>query len=80
MPKYIISAEEYKQITLDCPGCSADALKLALNPKGMLAFRVQKRSPDGLSYWFEVDFNSDGHNANAETSCYSQLVCVQKQT
>ena len=35
MPKYIISAEEFKQITLDCPGCSADALKLALVPKAM---------------------------------------------
>ena len=80
MPKYIISAEGCNPLTLDCHGCSADALKLALEPKGMLAFRVQKRSPDGLSYWFEVDFNSDGHNSNTETSCYSQLVCVQKQT
>jgi len=80
MPKYIISAEGCDPQTLDCPGCSADALKLALEPKGMLTFRVQKRSPDGLSYWFEVDFNSDGHNSNSETSCYSQLVCVQKQT
>ena len=80
MPKYIISAEGCDPLTLDCPGCSADALKLALEPKGMRAFRVQKRSPDGLSYWFEVDFNSDGHNSKAETSCYSQLVCVQKQT
>jgi hypothetical protein len=80
MSKYIISAEGCDPLTLDCPGCSADALKLALEPKGMLAFRVQKRSPDGLSYWFEVDFNSDGHNSNPETSCYSQLVCVQKQT
>ncbi|WP_341880511.1 hypothetical protein [Synechococcus sp. UW140] len=80
MPKYIISAEGCDPLTLDCPGCSADALKLALDPKGMLAFRVQKRSPDGLSYLFEVDFNSDGHNSNPETSCYSQLVCVQKQT
>jgi len=80
MPKYIISAEGRDPLTLDCPGCSADALKLALEPKGMLTFRVQKRSPDGLSYWFEADFNSDGHNSNSETSCYSQLVCVQKQT
>jgi hypothetical protein len=80
MPKYIISAEGCDPLTLDCPGCSADALKFALEPKGMLTFRVQKRSPDGLSYWFEVDFNSDGHNSNSETSCYSQLVCVQKQT
>jgi len=80
MPKYIISAEGCDPLTLDCPGCSADALKLALEPKGMLTFRVQKRSPDGLSYWFEVDFNSDGHNSNSEISCYSQLVCVQKQT
>jgi len=80
MPKYIISAEGCDPLTLDCPGCSADALKLALDPKGMLAFRVQKRSPDGLSYWFEVDFNRDCHNLNAETSCYSQIVCVQKQT
>ena len=80
MPKYIISAEGRDPLTLDCPGCSADALKLALEPKGMLTFRVQKRSPDGLSYWFEVDFNSDGHNSNSEISCYSQLVCVQKQT
>jgi len=80
MPKYIISAEGRDPVTLDCPGCSADALKLALEPKGMLTFRVQKRSPDGLSYWFEVDFNSDGHNSNSEISCYSQLVCVQKQT
>ena len=80
MPKYTISAEGCDPLTLDCPGCSADALKLALEPKGMLTFRVQKRSPDGLSYWFEVDFNSDGHNSNSETSCYSQLVCVQKQT
>ncbi|NCU91545.1 MAG: hypothetical protein EBV44_06260 [Synechococcaceae bacterium WB7_1B_046] len=80
MPKYIISAEGCDPVTLDCPGCSGDALKLALEPKGMYSFRVQKRSPDGLSYWFEADFNRDCHNLNAETSCYSQIVCVQKQT
>jgi hypothetical protein len=78
MPKYIISAEEFIQITLDCPGCSADALKLALDPKGMLAFRVQKRSPDGLSYWFEVDFKRETSSSNPEIICYSQLVCVNK--
>jgi hypothetical protein len=78
MPKYIISAEAFEPITLDCPGCSADALKLALEPKGMLAFRVQKRSPNGLSYWFEVDFNRDCHNSNPEIICYSQLVYVNK--
>ncbi|WP_295535764.1 hypothetical protein [Synechococcus sp. UW140] len=78
MPKYIISAEAFEPITLDCPGCSGDALKLALEPKGLLAFRVQKRSPNGLSYWFEVDFNKDCHNSNSETRSYSQLVCVNK--
>ena len=80
MPKYIISAEGRDSVTLDCPGCSGDALKLALANKGIHSFRVQKRSPDGLSYWFEADFNRDCHNLNAETSCYSQIVCVQKQT
>jgi len=78
MPKYIISAEEFIQITLDCPGCSADALKLALDPKGMHAFRVQKRSPDGLSYWFEVDLKRETSSSNPEIICYSQLVCVNK--
>ena len=78
MPKYIISAEEFIQITLDCPGCSGDALKLALEPKGMLTFRVQKRSPDGLSYWFEVDFKRECSSLKPEIICYSQFVCVNK--
>ena len=78
MPKYIISAEAFEPITLDCPGCSGDALKLALEPKGMLAFRVQKRSPDGISYWFEVDFSREGSGLNPENSSYLQLVCVNK--
>ena len=80
MPKYIINAEECDPITLDCPGCSGDALKLALEPKGMHSFRVQKRSPDGLSYWFEVDFKRKTSSSNPEIICYSQLVCVNKIT
>ncbi|NBV69155.1 MAG: hypothetical protein EBR69_00305 [Synechococcaceae bacterium WB4_2_0805] len=78
MPKYIISAEGCDPLTLDCPGCSADALKLALEPKGMLTFRVQKRSPDGLSYWFEVDFKREASSSSLEIICYSQFVCVNK--
>ena len=35
MPKYIISSEAFEPITLDCPGCSGDALKLALVPRAM---------------------------------------------
>lgn len=78
MPRYIISAEGFEPTTRDCPGCSGDALELALEPKGMLAFRVQKRSPNGLRYRFEIDFNREGSGLNPETICYSQLVCVNK--
>ena len=78
MPKYIISSEGCDPITLDCPGCNGDALKLSLEPKGMHSFRVQKRSPDGLSYWFEVDFKREGSSSNPEIICYSQLYCVNK--
>jgi len=35
MPKYIISSEGSDPITLDCPGCSGDALELALVPRAM---------------------------------------------
>ena len=49
MPRYIISAEECDPITLDCPGCSGDALELALETKGMHSFRMQKRSPTDLA-------------------------------
>ncbi|NBR45264.1 MAG: hypothetical protein EBQ52_01535 [Synechococcaceae bacterium LLD_019] len=78
MPKYIISAEGCDPVTLDCPGCSGDALKIALANKGIHSFRVQKRSPDGLSYWFEVDFKREASSSSLEIICYSQLVCVNK--
>ena len=35
MHRYIISAEAFEPITLDCPGCSGNALELALAPKAM---------------------------------------------
>ena len=38
-------------------GCSGDALQLAFHARGVSSFQVNRRSDDGLTWWFQATFN-----------------------
>ena len=54
MPDYQITAEGLEVLRVTCPGCTGDALTLALGDRGMQSFKVQRRSVEGRQWWFQV--------------------------
>ena len=54
MARYRISAEGFDTSDVDCTGCSGDALQLALATHPMRHWKVNRRSPDGRKWFFDV--------------------------
>lgn len=57
MPNYRITAEGLEDLQVACSGCSGDALALALSERGMVRYTANRRSEDGLHWWFQVSFS-----------------------
>ncbi|MCT0214075.1 MULTISPECIES: hypothetical protein [unclassified Synechococcus] len=60
MPNYRITAEGLEDLQVACSGCSGDALALALTDRGMERYTADRRSEDGLQWWFQVTFSPEG--------------------
>ena len=54
MARYRISAEGFNTSEVDCTGCSGDALQLALATHPIRHWKVNRRSPDGRKWFFDV--------------------------
>lgn len=54
MPNYQITAEGLADLEVNCPGCSGDALVLALRHWDIQSYQTLRRSEDGLQWWFQV--------------------------
>ncbi len=54
MPTYQITAEGLADLQVNCPGCSGDALVLALRHWDIQSYQTLRRSEDGLQWWFQV--------------------------
>jgi hypothetical protein len=54
MPNYQITAEGQADLQVNCPGCSGDALVLALRHWDIQSYQTLRRSGDGLQWWFQV--------------------------
>ena len=54
MPNYQITAEGLADLRVHCPGCSGDALVLALRHWDIQSYQTLRRSGDGLQWWFQV--------------------------
>ena len=54
MPNYQITAKGLADLRVNCPGCSGDALVLALRHWDIQSYQTLRRSGDGLQWWFQV--------------------------
>lgn len=56
MRRFQISADGFRTLELACDGCSGDALTMALAKSETAAqhWRVNRRSPDNRSWFFDV--------------------------
>lgn len=54
MPRYQVTADGFASREVDCPGCSGDALTMALRDETVDQWKVNRRSPDGLDWFFDV--------------------------
>ena len=68
MPDYQITAEGLEVFRVTCPGCTGDALTLALGDRGMQSFKVQRRSVEGRQWWFQVTFKPEMPGASEDNS------------
>ncbi len=66
MPSYLISADGLEDLRVACPGCSGDALVLALRDRGMQSHKVHRRSDDGRQWWFQVTLGPSGIRASED--------------
>tara|TARA_B100001939_G_scaffold61900_1_gene50903 strand:- start:164 stop:373 length:210 start_codon:yes stop_codon:yes gene_type:complete len=49
-----VSASEFPSKTVECSGCSGDALLLALEEEEIDCWKVSRKSPDGRDWFFDV--------------------------
>lgn len=58
MPVYSIETSGLKTLVQRSTGCSGYALQLALGERGLSSFRVDRRSADGRTWWFQATFQA----------------------
>jgi hypothetical protein len=68
MSNFRITGEGLEGLRVTCPGCSGDALVLALIDRDMRSDKVHRRSDDGRNWWFQVTFGPEGTGANEDRS------------
>lgn len=51
---FLVSATDFDSQEVECSGCSGDALNLALQGERIDQWKVNRRSPDGKDWFFDV--------------------------
>ena len=60
MTRFRVSAEDFSSREVECIGCHGDALTLALSNTSVAHWKVNRRSPDGRSWFFDVALEQPG--------------------
>ena len=77
MPTYRVAAAGLEAMQVNVPGCSGDALSLALGPLGLSDFMVERRSQDRRQWFFQATFKHGGIEAPA-AGLVTRLVSVDR--
>jgi len=56
IPIYGIETSGLMTMVQRSTGCSGDALQFAFHERGVSSFQVNRRSDDGLTWWFQATF------------------------
>lgn len=76
MPTYQIQAEGLADMQVNCPGCSGEALVLALRHREMQSFQTLRRSDDGRQWWFQVTLKLAAAEVREDDSAVIRVVSV----
>lgn len=76
MPTYQITAEGLADLQVNCPGCSGDALVLAMGHQEMQSFQTLRRSDDGRQWWFQVTLKLAAAEVREDDSAVIRVVSV----
>ena len=68
MPTYQITAEGLADVQVNCPGCSGDALVLAMRHREMQSDQTLRRSDDGRQWWFQVTLKPGGAGVREDSA------------
>jgi hypothetical protein len=77
MPTYRVVVGGLEDVQVNVPGCSGDALSLALGPLGLSNFKVDRRSQDGRQWVFQATFKPGGVEPPA-AGLVTRLVSVDR--
>lgn len=77
MPTYRVAVAGLEDVQVNVPGCSGDALSLALGPLGLSNFKVDRRSQDGRQWVFQATFKPGGVEPPA-AGLVTRLVSVDR--
>jgi hypothetical protein len=76
MPRYQITAEGLADLRVNCPGCSGDALVLALGHWDIQSYQTLRRSEDGRQWWFQLTLKLAAAEVRAVDSTVIRVVSV----
>ena len=62
-----VSASEFPSKTVECSGCSGDALLLALKDEQIDGWKVNRKSPDGRDWFFDVTISGASREFKVQT-------------
>lgn len=77
MPTYRVAVAGLADVDVHCPGCSGDALSLALRELGLCSFKVDRRSKDGRQWFFQATFKA-GASEPPDAGPVTRLVSVNR--
>ena len=62
-----VSAAEFESKQVECSGCSGDALLLALQEVQIDSWKVNRKSPDGRDWFFDVTISGASREFKVHT-------------
>ena len=62
-----VSASEFESKQVECSGCSGDALLLALQEVQIDSWKVNRKSPDGRDWFFDVTISGASREFKVHT-------------
>ena len=62
-----VSAQDFAPKQVECSGCSGDALLLALQDEQIDSWKVNRKSPDGRDWFFDVTISGASREFKVHT-------------
>lgn len=70
IPTYRVAVAGLADVHISCPGCSGDALSLALRELGLCSFKVDRRSQNGRQWFFQATFKASAIEPPERWACH----------